>query len=225
MPTTRVVLTIVPSVGIGPNTSTRCSPCTSIAQLMSPKLGMPPPPAIPTITGNVGSASCFTSWLFSVVNSSSKPGRVGLARAHAERVEQTVLVVPRPFARRRDRTNGIKVHRHVLRYSPSYSNMPAFGRASATNFGTTSVSLLGSQRNPLFSAVGPRCQPSATPMRSPATRNTRPGDVFRLVRAEPHDERRDVRRVERVEFALPAPRPCRGSRSCACARPVRSRSR
>src|SRR3954466_13364395 len=34
---------------------------------------MPPPPAIPTITGNVGSTCCFTSWLFSVVNSNSKP--------------------------------------------------------------------------------------------------------------------------------------------------------
>jgi hypothetical protein len=53
-------------------TSIACSPCTSIAQLMSPKLGILPAP-MPTITGNVGSTCCLTSWLFSVVNSSSAP--------------------------------------------------------------------------------------------------------------------------------------------------------
>ena len=74
MPTIRVVDTTVPSVGIGPKTSIFCSPCTSIAQLMSPKLGIAPAP-IPTITGNVGSTACVIppAVEFSVVNSSSKP--------------------------------------------------------------------------------------------------------------------------------------------------------
>ena len=72
MPTIFVTDSTVPSAGISPNTSIDCSPCTSIAQLMSPKLGIAPAP-IPMITGNVGSTRCAMFWLFSVVNSSSNP--------------------------------------------------------------------------------------------------------------------------------------------------------
>src|SRR2546425_845862 len=80
MPMIVLVMLTVPSTGSCLCSSIFCSPCTRNMGLNVPTLRMAPPPPAPSTTAMVGSACWVTSWLFSVVNSSSSSG-TGRGRA------------------------------------------------------------------------------------------------------------------------------------------------
>src|SRR5207302_2055946 len=106
-------------------------------------------------------------------------GGVEHPRSHAQGVEEAVLRGPRPLHGPRGLAYGVGVDGHALSFrsvapgGEAQLRMVALGAALATRSGTTALSSPGSQRSPL-STAGPRCQPSATAMVPPETRNTRP---------------------------------------------------
>ena len=74
MPTISETTSISPSGGTSRARVTDSSPWTSMTGLKVPILAITPPPPKPRTTGMVGRARWVTSWLFSVVNSSSDSG-------------------------------------------------------------------------------------------------------------------------------------------------------
>jgi len=89
----------------------RLLPCTSMAGLKLPICpNAPVPPG--TTTGNVGNTRWVTSWLFSVVNSSSKPVGSATPAPMPRALEEAVFGGPRSFGRLARKPNGIRIDRH-----------------------------------------------------------------------------------------------------------------
>ncbi len=160
-------------------------------------------------TGIVGSTRCAMFWRVLGRELELEPGRVGLAGADAERVEQRVLRRPRRAARLRDRADGIEIHRHACSCSSvqRHDNMVELGSALRDEVGNDLGEL---RRLPahLVVARGRAAAPAFGHRDAVAVDEEHAaGHVGVVVRTEPHDERRDVGGVERVERPPRARRP------------------